>query len=208
MEAMVSMNILPLKVDHHPIAGRLSKHLMNWKLITRDQWVLNTVRGYSIEFLTNPIQARRPQQPELTVEQAHLVQVEIAKLLRKQAISAVTNPVEGFYSNLFLVPKKDGGQRPVINLKALNQFIQTYHFKMEGMHTLKEIIRPDDWLTKVDLKDAFFTIPMSMGDREYLRFTYRGETYQFNCLPFGLSPAPWVFTKTLKPAVALCDSWG
>ena len=26
--------------------------------------------------------------------------------------------------------------------------------------------------------------------------------YQFNCLPYGLSSAPWVFTKTLKDNVA------
>ena len=154
-EVLASMNIVQLKLDHHPVAGRLSKCLGNWKLITRDQWVLNTVRGYSIEFLTEPTQARRPQQPELPVEQVHIVQEEFTKSLQKQAISRVTNPVGFFYSNLFLVPKKDGGQRPVINLKALNQFIQTHHFKMEGMHTLKEMIQPDDSLTKVDLKDAF-----------------------------------------------------
>ena len=29
------------------------------------------------------------------------------------------------------------------------------------------------------------------------------ETYQFNCLPFGLSSAPWVFTKTTKPIVVI-----
>ena len=39
---------------------------------------------------------------------------------------------EGFYSNLFLVPNKYGGTRPVINLKRLNKFIPSQHFKMEG----------------------------------------------------------------------------
>ena len=29
-----------------------------------------------------------------------------------------------------------------------------------------------------------------------------GQAYEFNCLPFGLSSAPWVFTKTLKPVAA------
>ena len=32
--------------------------------------------------------------------------------------------------------------------------------------------------------------------------------YQFNCLPFGLSSAPWVFTKTLKPVIALLREMG
>ncbi len=43
---------------------------------------------------------------------------------------------------MFLVPKKDGKQRPVINLKVLNQYVQTYHFKMEGLQTLKDLIKP------------------------------------------------------------------
>uniref|UniRef100_A0A1X7U034 Uncharacterized protein n=1 Tax=Amphimedon queenslandica TaxID=400682 RepID=A0A1X7U034_AMPQE len=33
------------------------------------------------------------------------------------------SPEGGFYSSLFLVPKKDGGKRPVINLKHLNAYV-------------------------------------------------------------------------------------
>ena len=51
---------------------------------------------------------------------------------------------EGFYTTLFLVPKKGGGSRPVINLKHLNEFIPFHHFKMEGMHTLKDVLRQND----------------------------------------------------------------
>ena len=41
----------------------------------------------------------------------------------------------GFYLNLLLVPKKGGGQRPIVNLKALNEFVVPFHFNMEGIHT-------------------------------------------------------------------------
>ena len=36
-------------------------------------------------------------------------------------------------------------------------------------------------------------------DREMLCFSTQGHLFQFTCLSFGLSCAPWVFTKTLKP---------
>ena len=108
------------------------------------------------------------------------------------------NPRRGFYSVLFLVSKKDGGQRPVINLIALNQFVQAQHFKMEGVHTLKEILKPGDWLAKVNLKDALFTIPIHVAHRKYLRFTFQEKVYEFNCLPFSLSSAPWVFYQDSK----------
>ena len=52
----------------------------------------------------------------------------------------------GFVSSLFMVPKKGGGQRPVINLKALNNFVEYSHFKMEGIHMLRDPLR---WLKTV-----------------------------------------------------------
>ena len=37
---------------------------------------------------------------------------------------------------------------------------------------------------------------------------FQEKTLQFNCLPFGLSLAPWVFSKTLKPVIALLQELG
>ena len=34
-------------------------------------------------------------------------------------------------------------------------------FKVEGIHLLKDIQRPGDWMTKVDLKDDYFSIPVT-----------------------------------------------
>ena len=130
-------------------------------------------------------------------------------MLDKQAISKVKmNSPQGFYSQMFLVPKKDGRQRPVINLKRLNQSVKTEHFKMEGIHMLKDLLKAGDWMAKIDLKDAYFMIPIAQEDREFLCFQWKDRSYQFNCLPFGLSSAPWVFTKTTRPMVAALRELG
>ena len=44
--------------------------------------------------------------------------------------------------------------RPVVNLKNLNNFIPPHDFKMERIHTLKDLLKNGDWHMKVDLKDA------------------------------------------------------
>ena len=58
------------------------------------------------------------------------------------AIYPVTSNTDGgFVSSIFLVDKKDGGHRPFINLKNLNSFVDFQHFKMEGIHMLRDPLK-------------------------------------------------------------------
>ena len=68
---------------------------------------------------------------------------------------------------------------------------------------LKDLLKQGDFMTKVDLKEAYFAVPISESDKKYPRFSWRDKIYQFNCLPFGLSCAPWVFTKITKAVTAV-----
>jgi len=56
-------------------------------------------------------------------------------------------------------------------------------------------------MAKIDLKNAYFMVPIARQDRGYLCFQWK-KAYKLNCLPFGLSSGPWVFTKTTWPVVA------
>ena len=71
------------------------------------------------------------------------------KMWRNKAIKIIrTASTPGFYCRLFLVPKKSGGRRPVIDLALLNTFLKIPHF--------------------VDLIDAFFHITIHQGYRKFL----------------------------------------
>ena len=107
------------------VARRLALFLDNWSKVMQDQWVLNTIQGYWIEFLETPIQTTHPRvgvTVSLLQEQS-VINEEIEKMLSKGAITGLPPEEAGqdFYSSLFLVPKKDRGRRPVINLKSLNE---------------------------------------------------------------------------------------
>jgi hypothetical protein len=104
----------------------------------------------------------------------------------------------GFYSNMFVIPKKNGGSRPVFNLKKLNKYIQAPHFKMETLQEVTRQIKQNNYLTSIELSDAFLHIPIHADSRPYLRLNWKGKTYQFCTTPFGLSAVPWLFTKLTK----------
>nr|XP_054607041.1 uncharacterized protein LOC129167074 [Nothobranchius furzeri] len=68
------------------------------------------------------------------------------------------------------------------------------------MHVL-EYVHSGDWFTSIDLKDAYFHIPVIPKHRKFLRFSFKGVQYQFNRLPFGYSLAPCTFSKCLETSL-------
>ena len=56
-------------------------------------------------------------------------------------------------------------------------------------------------MRKLDLQDAYLTVPVFHPHRRFLRFQWRTQTYQFRCLPFGLATAPRVITQLMRPVV-------
>ena len=58
-----------------------------------------------------------------------------------------------------------------------NSRIQHEHFKMEGLHTIPQLIRRDDLITKVDLSDFYMHFLISNADRKYMRFMWEGKKY-------------------------------
>ena len=103
----------------------------------------------------------------------------------------------GFYSQLFLVPKKDGKLRPVIDLSLLNLYIKKQPFKLETVKSVSHSIVINDWAVSTDLTDAYLHVPIHPQSRKYLRFMYKDQIFQFTALPFGMSLSSLIFTKLM-----------
>ncbi|KAL0168633.1 hypothetical protein M9458_036855, partial [Cirrhinus mrigala] len=196
--AVTSVNI-PLI----PLETRLGTWL---QLPSPSRWLIQTVRlGYAIQF------ARRPPRYggvlSTTVHsdtQAAVLRAEVAVLLAKDAIEPVP-PAEmksGFYGPYFIVPKKSGGLRPILDLRALNRSLLRLPFKMLTTKRMLTCIRRQDWFAAIDLKDAYFHVLILPRHRPFLRFALEGRAYQYKVLPFGLSLSLRVFTKVTEAALS------
>ena len=206
----VKLSVIP-SVSKLPLGGRIVHFYQNWQNITNDPWVLETVVGYKIEFLESPHQTYIPSM-HASEEERDLIDQEVLSLHQKtchpQGSKTQWSRPEPVHKPLIHCSQKGGGHRPVINLKDLNQFVEYQHFKMEGVPMLKDLLRRNDFLTKIDLKDAYLTVPIWIHHQKFLRFIWRDTLWEFACLPFGLASAPRTFSKLLKPVVAQLRKMG
>ena len=96
----------------------------------------------------------------------------------------------------------------MIDLSYLNEFVQLTPFKMETVAFVLLSVREGDFLASLDLKDAYFQIPIHPSSRKLLRLTLEGTVYQFRVLCFGLSTAPQVFPRVFAAVSAWAHSHG
>jgi hypothetical protein len=82
------LGIVPVASDH-PAAGRLRDHRNTCKVLTRDPWVLDTIKGHLIDFTSKPCQDVVPHTPQYTADQDHLIKEELKELLSKGAVVEV-----------------------------------------------------------------------------------------------------------------------
>ena len=104
-----------------------------------------------------------------------------------------------YFSNLFTTLKKDGTYRTILNLKFLNKECDTKHFKMESLRNALHMVRRNAFLASIDIKDAFYSVPICDSHKKYLKFSWAGIPYQFEAMPNGYKDAMRVFTKLMKP---------
>ncbi len=131
--------------------------------------------GYILQFGRNP---SRFNGVHLTVvssaSKASVLHQELSSLLLKGAIEEVpqSDLKLSFFSCYFLVPKKDSGLRPIVDLRRLNLSLYKGKFKMLTLKTIMSQI------VTVDLKDAYFHIQVVWRHRNFLQFAFGGKAYQ------------------------------
>ncbi len=120
-------------------------------------WLLRTFRlSYAIQFGRRPPKLRGIRFTSVLNKDAPVLRAEVAVLLAKDAIEPVppAKMKSGFYSPYFIVPKKGGGLRPILDLRVLNRALHKLPFRMLTQRHIFQCIRPFDWVAAIDLKDA------------------------------------------------------
>jgi hypothetical protein len=101
-----------------------------------------------------------------------------------------------------VVSKKNEKMRMIIDQRWLNRHVVCPKFKYEDLENLATLIRPGDWIGTLDLKDSYWHVPIKKAQWELLKIEWKRKYFVFKTLLFGLSLAPYTFTKVMRCAVA------
>lgn len=190
------------------MAGRLEQFAQKWCELTSDQSILDTVKHCHIEFDDIPTQSHAPREIKFNESEQEVIDKEIDRLLKSGAIVKSEHCPGEIISTIFIRPKRRGGHRMILNLKNLNESVTYHHFKMESLLSAIKLVTPMCYMGSIDLQEAFHGVPIAKEHQKYLKFTWKGQLFQYACLPFGLSSSPRIFTKLLKPVYSTLRNQG
>ena len=81
-------------------------------------------------------------------------------------------------------------------------------FKMETQPAIHKALSKGEWVNFIDIKDAYFHVPIKAQAKNFLCFPVRETVYQFRALPFGLTTAPKEFTSVTATLASIVHRKG
>ena len=195
------------------LGGKVKLHnLANWKSLTSDREILETVKGVDIPFnkLTCDVLPQDKKEIKFSPEELSAVKSEIDDFLKKEIVRKVdTEDAQSkVVSNIFLRKKTDGSNRGILNLRDFNSVIEKQHFKMDTLSSVLKLVRRDCFQAKLDLKDSYYSVSLKESARKFFRFYLEAELYEFLVLPQGYRESLRIFTKLLKVPLSVLRSLG
>lgn len=184
------------------IPGNTRNCLRNWESITSDAFVLQLAKGIPLEFVQEiPSQYELPRYYNFNAHDKDIIDLEVKNLVERKIVSEIEEGWK-FVSNIFIRPKPNNKFRLIIDLSPLNAYIHKEHFKMDNLNSAIDLMSPNSFLASIDLKDAYYTLPIAEFFQPYICFQWDSKIYMFHVMPFGLTSAPRYFTKILKPPMS------
>lgn len=179
------------------LGGRLKHHFHEWTQLFPPREVLEWVVGVQIPFcrvLPPPWPCR---EYHLDREMSEGIQQQLQEYMELGALRPARQGERIYSSPIFGRPKPDKTVRVITDLTKLNEFVGKQKFRMEGLREATLLMTPGVYMTKIDIKSAFFHLPVHPAHQRFLGIQWQGETLVFTSLPFGLTICPRVFSKTM-----------
>ena len=183
------------------MAGGLRVCASFWREMGASRFVMRVIEeGYLLPFVQLPV-PKMIKNHASAHEHAEFVSTSVEDLVRRRCVLPVNEADVVVCSPLGVV---DNGKklRLILDLRYVNEHLAKFKFKLEDIKMLAEVYSKGDYLVCFDLKSGYHHIAIAEEHQKYLAFAWEVNSvkkyFMFAVLPFGLSTAPYIFTKVTR----------
>ena len=186
------------------VKGNLRHNSKFWKSIGAPYYILSIIEnGYKLPFASSPepVKLRNNKSARLHAE---FVDQAIHELVLSGRVCVVAQkPL--VVNPLSVSIQPCGKKRLILDLRHVNKCLVKQRVKYEDWKVALAYFTKGSYMFSFDLKSGYHHVEISQEYQTYLGFSWKASDsgdeiyYVFTVLPFGLSTAPYVFTKLLKP---------
>lgn len=135
------------------------------------------------------------------------VQERMGKQLNRMLdLGVIERSYSPWSSPVVLVKKKDGGDRLCVDSRKLNSVTVRDSYPLPRVAEILDRLGQTNFLSKIDLKDAFWQIPLSDNSKPKTAFSVPGHgLFQFTRLPFGLHNAAQCLQRLMNSVFGSTD---
>ena len=187
------------------VPGSLKNHIQFWRSIGSSQFILDVIdEGYRIPFYSTPPPSFSWNNKSALAHRS-FVDEAISELLLTYRVFE-TDVIPRNVNPLSVSIQSSGKKRLILDLRLINKHLWKKSVKFEDLRVALNYLEKGHFMFSFDIRSGYHHVLIFPPHQSFLGFSwfYKGKTryFCFRVLPFGLSSAPYIFTKLFRPLVA------
>lgn len=143
----------------------------------------------------------KPRNPPMYKCSPYVQEAVNKEVARFKELDAIEECFSEWTNPLVPVPKKNGKLRVCLDSRKINKLTVKDSYPMRNMNDIFTRLGHAVYFTVIDLKDAYFQIPLKEESRNFTAFRTAEGVFRFKVLPFGLINAPFSMSRLMAKAI-------
>ncbi|KAA6398209.1 MAG: hypothetical protein EZS28_006262 [Streblomastix strix] len=134
-----------------------------------------------------------------TEEEAKKFKIILEEELKGNIVIPIRKEQIKCYNQTFMKTKANGKWRKILDAKAPNKQIASFHIKIYDSNEVKQTIRLGDQCTSLDISSAFHHLIVQTESQPYLAFEFQINYYTYWVMPFRTEHSPMYVATEMEP---------